>query len=86
MDDEVEILFEFRGKARHPTVMAIHTQNLVFEVHWEDDDVIYPYGKRFYINDTDVMLVGNQRPPDDAKKLHDIIFEEIMTHKSLFNI
>jgi hypothetical protein len=84
--NEVDLSFEFRGKQRQAKARIIKENFLLFEVIWDEDDLIWHFGKRFYVTDSHITLIGKQRPPSDAKNLHQIAFGEIMKHKEDFSI
>jgi hypothetical protein len=83
---ELYITFEFRDKQRQAKIRMIEENLFELQVSWDEDDLIWHFGKRFYVTDSHINLIGNQRPPPEAKELHEIVFEEILKHREYFSI
>src|SRR5687768_15625922 len=75
MTTSIILTFAFRGKLRRAQVTQLKSDEVLLEVNWNEEDLIWPYGKTFYVSATGLSLIGNQKPPADAGRLHKIILD-----------
>jgi hypothetical protein len=83
MKDYIGLSFDFRGKTRNAKAKILRPHPILFEIRWKEDDLIWDYGKRFYVSESSIQLVGNQKPPKDAVELKNIIIEMIMAQQGI---